>query len=131
MGVEEATQSMVEAVRGIPDLRVFDYPPDTLQPPAAVFGFAETIDQFETLHPIPGGGCQRWPIPIIVVLGRSTERTARATFEAIQREITRRILGLDRRELLHVHERAIGEVRPMQIGGGSYWTTRLVFEVWA
>jgi hypothetical protein len=130
-GVAEAIRAMADAVRPIRGLNVFDYEPNTLNPPACVFGPPETIDQFERLGPGTPHDPWRWPCPLELVGQRSNERAGQYDLLALQREVVWRIEELRRREVCHVHVRAIGTIRPLQIAGGSYWSTRLVFEVWA
>lgn len=132
VGVAEAIRTMANALRDIPSLNVFDYDPTTLNPPAAVFGPPETVDQFERLGPGQPTDLWRWPCPVELVGQRSNERAAQYDLLALQREVIWRIEELRRRRVLcHVHTRAVGTIRPLAIAGGNYWSSRLVFEVWS
>ncbi|MDR0358912.1 MAG: hypothetical protein LBJ87_05540 [bacterium] len=130
-GVAEAIRAMADAVRPIQGLNVFDYEPSTVSPPAAVFGPPDTIDQFERLGPGQPSDPWRWPCPVELVGQRTNERSAQYELLALQREVVWRVEQLRHNRVCHVHVRAIGSVRPLQIAGGSYWSSRITFEVWA
>jgi hypothetical protein len=129
--VADAIRAMANAVRPIQGLNVFDFPPDTLNPPACVFGPPETIDQFERLGPGTPRDPWRWPCPVELVGARTNDREAQYDLLALQREVVWRIEELNRRNVCHVHVRAIGTIRALSIAGGNYWSSRCVFEVWA
>lgn len=57
----------------IADLRCFAYPPDTLQPPAAVVSYPEDYTFDETY----GRGSDRLSLPVVVVVGKVSDRTTR------------------------------------------------------
>lgn len=57
----------------IAGLRVYAYPADQIQPPAAVVGYPETITYDVTM----GRGVDRMEIPLFVLVARQTDRTAR------------------------------------------------------
>ncbi len=54
-------------------LRVHRYPPPTVTPPAAVVSYPETIDFDQTY----GRGADKMTIPVVVVVGRASDRAAR------------------------------------------------------
>lgn len=57
----------------IAGLRCFAYPPPTLTPPAAVVSYPETYE-FDATY---GRGMDRMKLPVVVVVGRPSERTTR------------------------------------------------------
>lgn len=57
----------------IPDLRVFDSPPGSVTPPAAVVGYPTRYEFDETY----GRGMDTMTIPVVVVVGRPTDRPTR------------------------------------------------------
>lgn len=57
----------------ITGLRVFAHPPGTVVPPAAVVSYPETYTFDETY----GRGMDRLTLPVVVVVGKPTERSTR------------------------------------------------------
>lgn len=57
----------------ITGLRTFEYPPASVPVPAALVGFPESIEYDTTM----ARGADRWSIPILVLVSRASERTAR------------------------------------------------------
>lgn len=57
----------------IPGLRVFDYTPDSVSPPSAMVGFPTDLEYDAT----KGRGIDRCVVPVMVVIGRVSERAAR------------------------------------------------------
>lgn len=53
--------------------RCFAYPPPTVSPPAAIVSYPDTYTFDETY----GRGMDRLSLPVVVVVGRPTERTTR------------------------------------------------------
>ncbi len=68
--VMDQTGDRLDTIAG---LRVFRYPTPTLTPPAAIVSYPETITFDETY----GRGMDRMVLPLVVVVGRPTERTTR------------------------------------------------------
>jgi hypothetical protein len=60
-------------LRSISGLRVFDYPPGSLTPPAAVITYPEGID-FDATY---GRGMDRMVVPVFVMVGKGNDRGAR------------------------------------------------------
>ncbi|MEW6473443.1 MAG: hypothetical protein AB1679_14320 [Actinomycetota bacterium] len=61
----------------ITGLRVFDFPPDSLQPPAAIVSYPE-ISYDSTL----GRGVDRMTVPVYVYVGRVSDRASRDALTA-------------------------------------------------
>lgn len=57
----------------IAGLRVHAYPPTSLTPPAAVVSYPDTYDYDETY----GRGSDRMTLPVVVVVGKVSDRSAR------------------------------------------------------
>lgn len=57
----------------IAGLRCFAYPPPTVVPPAAIVSYPETLTFDETY----GRGMDRLSLPVVVVVGRPTDRATR------------------------------------------------------
>lgn len=57
----------------ITGLRVFAYPPPAVTPPAAVVSYPDSYTYDETY----GRGMDRLMLPVVVVVGKATDRTAR------------------------------------------------------
>ncbi len=62
----------------ITGLRCFAYPPPTLSPPAAVVSYPDTLTFDETY----GRGMDRMDLPVVVVVGKPSDRTARDALAA-------------------------------------------------
>lgn len=78
MNVGEAMIGLGEALAAIADLRVFDYPPDSVTPPAAIVSYPDPIDFDMTM----GRGSDRATVPVHVVIGRVSDRAARNALTA-------------------------------------------------
>lgn len=59
----------------ISGLRVLDYPPDQANPPQAIVSLPETVE-YDT---VAGRGADRVVIPVTVLVGKVSDRTARDT----------------------------------------------------
>jgi len=59
-------------------LRVYNYPPDKVAPPAAIVGLPSQVDYDATM----GRGLDRMVIPIIVLVGKVSDRASRAAIAA-------------------------------------------------
>lgn len=57
----------------IDGLRVFRYPPDSITPPAAVVAYPDSLTFDETY----GRGMDRLTLPVVVVVGRQSDRASR------------------------------------------------------
>lgn len=133
MNALEASKRMAEALEHVEGLRVFDYDPDTVSPPAAVIGFPFTATQADrlTYRTPPSDSMYRWPVPVRLILGRSSERLARQQFQEYQTQVVDQLMTLDRREICHLHLNRVTAIRPVQYAGASYWVCDVVMEVWA
>ena len=60
-------------LRTIDGLRVFDYPPDKVSPPAAVIGFPDIV----TYDAVYAGGADVTTIPVYVLIAPGTDRVRR------------------------------------------------------
>ncbi|MFW6091623.1 MAG: hypothetical protein ACODAF_07060 [Actinomycetota bacterium] len=58
---------------GIDGLRVYDYPADSVTPPAAIVAYPDEIVYDETY----GRGMDRLTLPVLVVVGRQSDRASR------------------------------------------------------
>lgn len=68
-------EEIAVALRTIPRLagkRTYGYPPDSVEPPAAIVGYPE-IDFDQTY----GRGMDRWTVPVHVVVSRVDDRAGR------------------------------------------------------
>lgn len=74
MNVEDVRADLAQALRTVDGMagRVFDYPPDTVAPPSAYVTYPESGTFDETY----GRGMDSLLMPIVVVTGRVTDRTA-------------------------------------------------------
>jgi hypothetical protein len=68
--VMQAVSDRLDTIAG---LRCFAYPPGSITPPAAVVSYPDTYDFDETY----GRGMDRLKLPVVVVVGRPTDRTTR------------------------------------------------------
>lgn len=73
MNLSDVMDELAARIDAIDGLRVFAYEPDTLQPPAAVVTFPESYDYDATY----GRGSDRMTIPVVVMVGRASDRAAR------------------------------------------------------
>lgn len=73
--VMEEIATRLETIDG---LRAFGYPPDTLTPPAAVVSYPETY----TFDDAYARGADRATVPIVVVVGRVSDRASRDAISA-------------------------------------------------
>lgn len=133
MDVLGATEVMAQKLKELRELRVFDYDPDTVSPPAAIIGFPFNVmegDQLTRRRPA-SNSLYRWPVPVRLILGRSSERYARQKFQEYQSGVVDKLMQLDRNGLCHLHVQRISAIRPVQYAGASYWVCDVVMEVWA
>jgi hypothetical protein len=68
--VMDAVATRLDTIAG---LRVFEWPQGSVTPPAAVVSYPETYTYDETY----GRGMDRMTLPVIVVVGRPTDRSTR------------------------------------------------------
>lgn len=73
MNLAAVMDELAGQLETISDLRVFAFPADNVSPPAAIVGYPETI----TFDVSMGRGVDQIDIPVFVVVGRLTDRTAR------------------------------------------------------
>lgn len=72
MNVANVMTELATQLDTITGLRVFAFPPDNIAAPAAIVGFPETITYDVTM----GRGVDQIDLPIFVLVGRVTDRTA-------------------------------------------------------
>lgn len=70
-GIIDGMEARLQTISG---LRVSDYPPGSVSPPAAYVGIPEEI-RYDRVF---GRGADTWRIPVVVLVSRSTERLWRA-----------------------------------------------------
>ena len=74
MDVNAVMDEIATRLGTIPGLRIHDHPPGSVTPPAGIVSFPERIDFDETY----GRGMDRIrDLPVVVVVGKATDRTAR------------------------------------------------------
>lgn len=74
MKLNDVMDEVAEALKTITGLRVFDYPPPTVVPPAGIVSYPDRIDYDQTY----GRGMDRVSgLPVILVVGKATDRAAR------------------------------------------------------
>jgi hypothetical protein len=76
MKLDLVMDEIAGALGGITGLRVFGYPPPTVVPPAGIVSYPERINYDQTY----GRGMDRISaLPVILVVGKATDRAARDT----------------------------------------------------
>lgn len=78
MNIGAVMDQVANQLDTIAGLRVFAYPPGTVVPPAAVVSYPESLTFDETY----GRGMDRLTLPVVIVVGRPTERTTRDNLAA-------------------------------------------------
>ena len=73
MNLADVMDEVATALEAIDNLRVFPYPPDRVEPPAAVVSWPDTYTYDETY----GRGMDRLSLPVVVVVGRVSDRACR------------------------------------------------------
>jgi hypothetical protein len=75
LDLADVMAAMGTALAEIDGLRVSDYPADSVAPPHAIVSLPETVE-YDT---VAGRGADRVVIPVLVVVGKVSERAARTT----------------------------------------------------
>jgi hypothetical protein len=73
MDLAAVMQAVADRIDTISGLRCFAYPPGTVTPPAAVVSYPEAYD-FDATY---GRGMDRMSLPVVVAVGRPTDRSTR------------------------------------------------------
>lgn len=73
MNLADVMEEVAARLDTIDGLRVFAYPPDSLSEPAAVVSYPDTYE-FDGTY---GRGMDRMRLPIVVVVGKPTDRSTR------------------------------------------------------
>lgn len=73
MNLADVMQAVADRLDTIDGLRCFGYPPGTVSPPAAVVSYPDTYTYDETY----GRGMDRLKLPVVVVVGKVSDRSAR------------------------------------------------------
>lgn len=73
MNLAAVMDELGDKLDSVVGLRVYRYPPDSLQPPAAIVSYPESYDYDETM----GRGMDRMVIPVVLVVGRASDRASR------------------------------------------------------
>lgn len=73
MNLATVMDQLASQVATISGLRVYAYPPGSLTPPAAVVGYPDTYEFDKTY----GRGMDRLTLPLVLVVGKATERTTK------------------------------------------------------
>lgn len=122
MRLEDVVADLADGLRSIDGMagRVYDFPPDTISPPAAIIAYPES----GTFDGTYGRGMDSLVMPIVVITGRVTDRTARKRLagfmsgedgESVKRAIENHTAtGYDDARVARF------EVDPIVIGGVDY-----------
>ena len=78
MNLADVMDEVAAKLDTIAGLRCFAYPADAVQPPAAIVSYPETITFDETY----GRGMDRLTLPVVVVVGKPTDRSSRDALAA-------------------------------------------------
>jgi hypothetical protein len=78
MNLADVMQAVADRLDTIAGLRCYGYPPDVIQPPAAVVTYPDTIDFDQTYS----RGCDRLELPVVVLVGKVSDRASRDTLGA-------------------------------------------------
>lgn len=120
MDVESVMEELAGRLDSIPDLRVYAWPPGSVTPPAAVVGYPADYSYDQTYQ----RGQDQMTIPVVVVVGRTTERTSRTALTGYvagtgPRSVKGRLdgRGYAALDLAHV---ATVEFDVYEVGGVSY-----------
>jgi hypothetical protein len=73
MKLADVMDALAARLETLPGLRVYAWPPGTASPPAAIVAYPDEMAYDLTYT----GGQDRYTIPVVVLVGRATERTAR------------------------------------------------------
>lgn len=72
MDVQAVVEEIGETLGGIDGLRVYDFPADSVTPPAAIVVLPDEVIYDETY----GRGMDRMTVPVLLVAGRQSDRAA-------------------------------------------------------
>src|SRR5690554_5313400 len=78
MDLNAVMDEVEQTLKGIDGLRVHGYPPDNLVPPAAIVAYPDALTFDETY----GRGMDRVTLPVVVVVGRVSDRSSRRQLAA-------------------------------------------------
>lgn len=78
MNLANVMDQVAAQLEGVTGLNVFAFPPDSLTPPAAVVSYPETYTFDETY----GRGSDKLNLPLVVVVGKVTDRGTRKELAA-------------------------------------------------
>lgn len=116
-GVMDEVAARLESVTG---LRVFAWPPGTVTPPAAIVGYPTEFTFDETY----GRGMDTVALPVIVVLGRPTDRSTRDAIAEFTAgggpRAVRQVLGAGPWSAFHTCRVAGGEYDVYTVGATDY-----------
>lgn len=73
MNLADVMDEVATRLDTISGLRVFAYPPDRVEPPSAIVSYPGTYTYDETY----GRGMDRMTLPVVVVVGKVSQRSAR------------------------------------------------------
>jgi len=73
MNLADVMDEVAARLGAVDGLRVFPYPADHVSPPAAIVSYPETYTFDETY----GRGMDRMTLPVVVVVGKPTDRSSR------------------------------------------------------
>lgn len=74
MNLDDVMEEVAARLATIDGLRVFAYPADTVSPPAGIVLYPESVTFDETY----GRGMDRMTLPLLVVVGKPTDRSSRS-----------------------------------------------------
>lgn len=113
MNIADVMTELGTAVGQITGLRVFDWPPGSVSPPAVIVGYP-TDYQFDATY---GRGTDTMTLPVIVVVGRATDRSTRDTIAAYVAGIGDRSIKTWLEASTHI---AFDEIRVTQVEFDAY-----------
>lgn len=73
MKLAKVMDELGDALDNIGGLRVYRYPPDNIQPPAAVVAYPDSLTFDETY----GRGMDSMVVPVVVIVGKVSDRASR------------------------------------------------------
>lgn len=122
--LSKITAALAAKLETIPELRVFDYVPDTISPPAVLIQLPRTLR-----NPADriANRLWRYVIPVSLILGRVSERDIRDKYDRYVPQIERALPGAD---VCHAHIGERAQARQVSYGGIDVIQVDVMVEVW-
>lgn len=129
MNLSDVMDQISAQVDTIAGLRCFAYPPDTIQPPAAVVDYPETYTFDETFV----RGSDRMTLPLWVVTARVQDRTARelltAYLDGSGSSSIKAVVEAGTYTAFHTVRVVDCEIEVVDIGGTNYWSAKFNLDI--